>query len=183
MRIKRYKPRHLNKKTKRRGIPTPALIVYLLIAVSLTTGVSFSRYTSAASGSDSAQVAKWDIQINAVPSDNKTFSGNMDDKMVETLSYGFSVSSNSEVSAKYYITVEFSGKLDSTVDLYINGIAGTPNEGRTVFTFADDWTFAPGSHSQNHTLTLTREYFKDNQMPENFSDLAVSISVIAEQIN
>ncbi len=183
MRVKRYKPKHLNKAPKGRRFPATTLIACLLIAVSLTTGTSFSRYTSAASGSDSAQVAKWDIQINALPSKGMTFSGNMDDEMKESLSYNFSVGSNSEVSAKYYITVEFSGRLDSTVDLYIDGIAGTPNEGRTVFTFADDWTFAPGSHSRNHTLTLTRTYFQNGQIPENFDSVEVSISVIAEQTN
>ncbi len=175
----------MQEKTKKSKYIMRIAIILLLLVLMTVYGMSglYARYSTMLEGESGTRVAKWDIQINAEPSEDMTFSGNMDDKMIESLSYGFSVSSNSEVSAKYYITVEFSGKLDSTVDLYIDGISGTPNDGRTVFTFAGDWTFAPGSHFQDHTLTLTREYFKDNQMPENFSNLAVSISVIAEQIN
>ncbi len=158
------------------------IISCILLSAYLVSDV-WARYSTQSSGSASARVAKWDIQINALPSEDMTFLGNMDDEMKESLSYNFSVSSNSEVSAKYYITVEFSGRLDSAVDLDIDGIAGTPNEGRTVFTFANDWTFAPGSHSRDHTLTLTRTYFQNGQIPENFDGVGVSISVIAEQTN
>ncbi len=153
-----------------------------IVSAYLLSGV-YAKFSTAASGSDSARVAKWDIQINALPSEDMTFSGNMDNEMKESFPYDFSVSSNSEVSAKYYITVEFSGRLDSSVDLDIDGIAGTPNNDRTVFTFDGNWTFEPGSHDRDHTLTLTRTYVQNGQMPENFEGVEVSISVIAEQTN
>ncbi len=158
------------------------IISCILLSAYLVSDV-WARYFTQSTGRDSARVAKWDIQINASTSEeDMTFSGNMNDEMKESLSYAFSVSSNSEVSAKYDITVEFSGRLDSTVDLVIDGIPGMPNNDRTVFTFTGNWTFAPGSHSKNHTLTLTRTY-QNGQEPENFDGVEVSISVIAEQID
>ncbi len=182
----RYRPKHKKQNKPHFSVWIMRIAATLgcltIISAYLLSGV-YAKFSTTASGSDSARVAKWDIQINAKPSQGLTFSGKMDAEMKESLSYGFSVSSNSEVSAKYYITVEFSGKLDSTVDLYIGGIPGTPNDDRTVFTFAGDWTFAPGSHSQEHTLTLTRTYFQNGQMLKNFDDVWASISVIAEQIN
>lgn len=178
MKLKRYQSKYLNKETKRQRIPISAFMVYLLLAVTLTTGASFSRYSTTVSGSDSAKVAKWEVSMNAITSDGVTM--NAGDATGSTMdgTYTFTVSSRSEVAMEYSIEVAFSKALPAGVSLTVDGSAPTATSGNT-YTFSGGSISAGDTEAKSHTLTITGAVAELNI---DFAD-AVTVRVIAEQVD
>ncbi len=147
MKLKRYQVKHLNKEKKRRGFSTSALIVYLLIAVTLTTGVSFSRYTSTASGSDSARVAKFGVTASV---ENTAITVNSPNG--EGGSAKINVTNSSEVVIAYEVVVTLPKTLTSGMNLTLDGVNVTPSG--NVYTFPVSGNLGIGSTNE-HNLTVT----------------------------
>ncbi len=171
MRMKRYKPKYLNKEKKRRGFSTSALLVYLLIAVTLTTGVSFSRYTTSVSGSDSARVAGFDVSIFG-STDRIHIDGSNSESDL-TGSYTLTVTNNSEVAVEYTITVQTASPLPKGINLTMDSVTKSTDGTAAAYSFSAG-TLAPGG-SENHTLTV--EAVLTELMDNVEQDITVSVAV------
>ena len=119
------------------------------------TGGLYARYTSSASGSDSARVARFDVSIG-LPSETK-FDLNCYDAAKQSISYQIEVAptAKNEVAVQYSLVVTFAEAPPSWLVLSIPGkSAPSVTDGRTVYTFANIGTFSPPS-SAPQTFTLT----------------------------
>lgn len=161
---------------RRRGaIPLCAYLLYLLVAVSLFTGITASRYLVSDSGDDNAAVAAVALSTSVDGSDSITLTPGGQD------SYSFTVSNHegstlSQVALQYDVVVELSGELPQGVSMALDGAPGSGSG--TVYTFSDAGTFLAGEENDNqHTLTLTA----DGSSLAGSVELAVTIH--AEQID
>ncbi len=186
----RYKAKHLKPK-KRPRVPMGTVLVYLLIAAALTTGVSFSRYTTTATGGDAARVAKWDVAVTvndaSIPPETAvgmTFNASGAEGAQEVQDYTFTVNSASEVALTYSIKVSFEEKLPGHVTLWMdNDEANAKRAGlfkSNNFTFSG-YHFDAGETEQTHTLHIAVDYVKDNQLLDVEFHSPATIQVIAEQ--
>lgn len=171
MKLKRYQVKHLNKEKKRRYFPTTTLLVYLLIAVTLTTGVSFSRYTTSVSGSDSARVARFDVSISG-SADSISIDGSNSESDL-TGSYTLTVTNNSEVAVEYTITVQTASPLPKGINLTMDSVTKSTDGTAVTYSFSAG-TLAPGG-SANHTLTV--EAVLTELMNDVEQDITVSVAV------
>jgi hypothetical protein len=153
-----------------------ALVLRLLtmISVHITSGL-YARYTSTASATDSARVAKFDVSCDVQPVKNS--------EGVYTLT----VTNHSEVAVKYSFTVRVPDAICVAVD---SQAARSPAAGEDTVTFENDnWKLAPGEHAQNHTLTFAVVDWSilssPSPNPEDSRDVTVDFDVIvtAEQLD
>ena len=87
--------RHERKK-RYKALPLMRYLVYLVLATTITSGVSLSRFYTSSQAGDIARVAKFDVEIVA---DSK-FNGNTTHNGGEEESYTFAVKNNSEVAVR-----------------------------------------------------------------------------------
>lgn len=123
------------------NIPICAALVLLfltMVSIHMTSGL-YARYTSTSTASDSARVAKFDVDATVAAVESNP------DKAVLT------VTNASEVAVQYSIHVTCHSVLSVTVD------GKSLPEGKTVFT-DDSWTLAPNSTSAPHTLQFSIEW-------------------------
>ena len=152
------------------NIPMCAALVLLLLTMITThmTADLYAKYTTTASGADSARVAKFDVKCTVTP-----VTGTMDQFTV-------TVTNDSEVAIEYDLTVVSDVTMDATIDS-VKQLTGEIFEN-------DDWTLAPGG-SKDHSLLLelktlenvTNRSIEYTEMETVTIDFQVEVS--AEQID
>ena len=144
-----------------------------MISVHMTSGL-YARYIATSTGSDSARVAKFDVDCTLTAVDG-----------VEG-QYYLSVANQSEVAVRYSIHVE----LDNHMNVTIGNETKTPDTDNTSVTFtSDEWTLLPGTNAEYHTLQfavtdwtgLTNQTL-DSGETESVS-LQFKVGVSAEQVD
>lgn len=169
-------------------LPIHAYLGYLLVCTLLLTGVSFSRYISSASGSDSPRVAAGVVTVSydgdtTVEMDRPTDPNNQ----IETAEFSFHVSNSaSEVAIQYDLVLALDQPLPNgvTISLYKNGgsdpIGTFDNNIDSQFTVSNAGIFKAGSQEiDQYKLTFEGDF---DTISEDYNR-TVSISVQAEQID
>lgn len=167
------------------------LLCVMLMSTHLT-GNLYARYSTTATGSDSARVARFSITNTlTTPTQNTAVSLNFYDpeKLKDTIT--FEVSSSSEVAVEYDVVVTLPSGPDYSPDYSWLSITLGDNTTITgtgdanVFTFSDAGEFAPNStDKQMHTMTFSiLESYQGK--PNGLTNITgeVQITVHAEQID
>ena len=169
------------------------LVLFCLVLFSTyLTGGLYARYTTSASGSDSARVARFEITGGGNWTDsteNIDLDLNFFDPNKTSASLNFTISSASEVAVKYDVVITMP-TLPNDCDyswLEIKLGDKSPSVNGNVYTFSGVGTFAPnysGAPSE-HTLTfaILQEFL--GTPPARLPDVtdSVQITIRAEQID
>lgn len=161
------------------------LICAVLVSVCMMGGL-LARYTTTASGSDSARVAKFDI-TNSVDSQAADIDLHFYDFSKLSDEFAFSVVSESEVAVTYDVVVTMPAGMDyyTWLDLRLDGAEADRVEDN-VFTFSNVNVLAPGNPSTGaHTLIFSIQPAHVGN-PTTLSDVengTVLITVRAEQVD
>jgi hypothetical protein len=137
---------------KKVNIPmVAALILFMLTMISVhLTGGLYARYTARATASDSARVAMWDVgaisEKPAVSIDCST--DDLDDI------YQFTVTNNSEVTARYDVVVTFTEALGEGISFKLDNTKTPQTSDNKTFTFENVGQLNYGGDSAEHTLTF-----------------------------
>ncbi len=175
--LKRERMHHLKK-----NIPAMAIIICLLIAVAVTTGVSFSRYVTSTSGSDNARVARYAFEV--VDTETKgEFALLLDELKApgDSMDISFVVTNKDsngvcEVNQEYKISYRFTGNLP----LKLNLISNTTNkESDILFIEGIQNGMLPAAQETIHTYTL-RITWSENETNPIYAD---EIDQIIIQVN
>ncbi len=166
-----------------RKAPIVFYIGLILLCVWLASfhlfGGLYARYSSFASGSDSARVAGFSVTAVAVNNNDEMNLDLRDATDAESESYMFSVSNNSEVKVAFTVTITLDNKLPDGVRIEMkqeeNSVALTPVSD-TVFTCSSTLDFV-----ETHTYTLI--FTGDPAVVSEEMALNVSIGITAEQID
>ena len=132
------------------NIPMVAALILLMltmISTHLTSGL-YARYCAGATASDSARVAIWNVGATskkpAVSIDCST--DNLDDV------YRFTVTNNSEVTARYDVVVTFTETLGKGISFKLDGTKTPQTNDNKTFTFENVGQLHYGGDSAEHTL-------------------------------
>lgn len=170
------------------------LVLFCLVLFSTyLTGGLYARYTTSASGSDSARVAIFQIQGENSWEQGTEVDLNLNffDPTQATDTLSFAITSASEVAVRYSVEIVMpeKDKNGNTIDykwltVTVDGATPVTSEAN-VFTIANVGTFSPNDGSKHeHTLTFT---ILDDYMglPNVVGDITgnVIITVRAEQID
>lgn len=131
------------------NIPICAALVLLfltMVSIHMTSGL-YARYTSTSTASDSARVAKFDVDANK--QDDVTVICDIDG---DNGDYVITVNNKSEVAIKYNIDLVFDKALFAGVELKIGETKGVVLDDKTV-KFSDVGLLAPGGN-MDHTVTF-----------------------------
>lgn len=160
---------------RRRGaIPLCAYLLYLLVAVSLFTGITASRYLASDSCDDSASVAAVVLSTSGNGEASITLTPGGQD------SYSFTVSNHeagavAQVALQYDVVV--AGNLPAGVTMQLDEKDGTNSEGEYIF--SDAGILPEGEEDDKaHTLTLTADTNSSAASP-----VEVTVTIHAEQID
>ena len=170
------------------------LVLFCLVLFSTyLTGGLYARYTTSASGSDSARVAIFQIQGENSWEQGTEVDLNLNffDPTQATDTLSFAITSASEVAVRYSVEIVMPEKYDNGNTINYQWLTITLDDAATVtseanvFTIANIGTFSPNDGSKHeHTLTFT---ILDDYMglPNVVGDIAgkVVITVRAEQID
>lgn len=143
----------MQKKSKKIRIITPTNIVFVLIMTTMiVTAFSISKYQSFISIISKTNVAKWDNQLELIDSESLT----LENKKANVKSCKFKVTSDSEVTSKYDITIknmpnEISVELDDNT--YTTNTE-TIDENKRNIIFKDVGKLAKGEKQEEHILTF-----------------------------
>ena len=125
------------------------LLMLTMISVHLTSGL-YARYTARATASDSAHVAFWNVGATsekpAVSIDCST--DDLDDV------YRFTVTNNSEVTARYDVVVTFTEALGEGISFKLDKTKTPQTNDNKTFTFENVGQLNYGGDSAEHTLTF-----------------------------
>lgn len=162
------KGHHSPKKTKKPRLPLYRLyyaVVLLLVAVSGTsmwTTTTLAKYVTSSSGSDSARVARF--EVNAAGEDNTTIELDASDAAKKQAEYQFTVSNKNKIGDKvnetatgYDVVVTFPRELKGVTLTLKNGnkpIEATLSTDKKTYTFTNVGEFA-AVKERIDTLTLT----------------------------
>lgn len=177
--IKQYEQKE---KKSRRRLPLHVYLTYLLVCTFLLTGVSFSRYISSASGSDSARVAKGMVTVRCDDDTTVNLVRQSDDG-VETEDFSFSVTNSiSEVAIQYDVVVTLDKPLGNGVTMNLDGNEGTKSEDGKEYKFSNMGMFEAGkSHSSNHILSFSGDFM---EIPSGTDDTYnIQITIRSQQID
>ena len=111
------------KKGIKTRVPLPVWLCYLLIAALVFSGGSMARYTSTASGTATARVARFDM-ATAVADGQSASLELQAGEAGSTGAYSFTVTNNSEVLVKYNVIVK---NVPANVCAVLNGTTLTAN--------------------------------------------------------
>lgn len=163
------------------------VFVMTLFSLNMTSGL-YARYTSGATGSDSARVARFDV----TPSDQSIpMSIELDffDSSKKEDSVEFEVISNSEVAVKYDVILTLPAAIPTewlTTELMIvrlDGLEPTSIDGgKLTFSFSTNTFHAGVNTARHHVLTFS---LKPDGMPGaivDISDLAL-LRIHVEQVD
>ena len=161
-----------------------ALLCLALFSANLTSGL-YARYTSTASGSDSARVARFDVN-NTVQSGDASIHLHFFDASLLSDEVTFTVTSSSEVAVGYSVTVTMptSDPYSSWLDVTLGDSTPTSRTDNS-FTFSNVAYFEPNDgRTHEHSLFFK---IKDESVgkPGSLRDVSgnVVITVRAEQID
>ncbi len=156
-----------------RKLPLHVYLAYLLVCTLVTTGISFSRYATADSGTTNLQVKGF--AVTATYGNSGTLSIDCNTQQTAQ-SYAFTVSGNSWVTVHYDVIVTLDRALPTGISLTLDGNVASWLDGSS-YVFSGG-TFQAGTSGTNtHTLTITAD---PNILNEEAS-VQVSVSVQAEQ--
>ena len=166
------------------NIPMCAALVLLLltmISIHMTSGL-YARYTANSTATDSARVAKFDVEGTVT-------------ETATNGEYKLTVNNKSEVAVKYKVIVTFNKALPETdtLTLSLSGAKTTTlDDTKKAYTFTnvDNWKLAPNATPVEHTLTIGingvdgwQDYTKDVTGSTVNVPLEFSVDVFAEQID
>ncbi len=176
---KRQQHIHFNKEQKQWHFPLTAVLCYLLVAVVLTTGISFSRYTSTASGTDTAEIAQWSVSALPVAGNAETFelTSELDAR------WELTVTSSSEVTVEYDVVVHIPQALVGKVNC---GLESNQQFTRTDTNDGQKYTFAKAGtiyhddvdKTNTHTIIIMGTVFT-----EAIPAAEITVDVIARQVD
>ncbi len=150
-----------------------ATLVTTLLAC-LAVGV-YARFFSTASGSDAARVARFDVSAVFMGTDTDfSLSEGAD---TSTVSYPFSVTSNSEVAVSYDVVLTLPFVLPNGITFTIDGVAPTPNEEGVIYTFSNIGTITAIGGTNFHTLVITATEFSVEKTLDD-----IKVEIIASQV-
>ena len=155
----------MGKHSGKPNIPMCAALILLcltLISTHLTCGL-YARYTSSAAGSDSARVAKFDVNCTLAPNEGT------DD---EPNDFIVTVKNNSEVAVSYSIIVETEATMDVTLKKGDTlSVTKTTDEDNRVIFSDTEWKLAPNAAAVNYDLVLALKSWNGlTEDMENISD-------------
>ncbi len=171
----RYRPKHTKQNKPHFSVWIMRIAATIgcltIISAYLLSGV-YAKFSTSASGSDSARVAKFEVTAY-------DFEGQEDASLSvdnKTATYSFKVSSNSEVSIKYDVILEFPSNVPEGVEITIDGKSASVNG--SVCTISDVGTFEAGKYENSHTMQIAVSLFDED------SELnSVKVKVVASQID
>lgn len=177
--IKQYEQKE---KKSRRRLPLHVYLAYLLVCTFLLTGVSFSRYISSASGSDSARVAKGVVTVSHDNTTEIRLVRPANDGIL-TEDFQFEVLNNgSEVAIQYDVVVTLDKPLRDGVTMTLDRSAGTVKDNKTVYEFRNMGTFEAGvSDTRSHTLSFAGDF--DTISPGTDDAYGIQITIRSQQID
>ena len=151
------------------------LLMLVLLSTAMVTG-RFARYISSASGSDSARVAKFDVDYTLTPVAN------------ENGKYTLQVTNNSEVAVKYSVDIVFTNVelTNGNLDVKLNDQDGT--FANNTFSFGEMEQLAPNTTGTKYPLTIAvanwKLLTKEAQNVATYEkELAFTVKVTAVQID
>ncbi len=181
----RYRPKHTKRNKPHFSVWIMRIAATIgcltIISAYLLSGV-YAKFSTSASGSDSARVAKFDVQIENEP-DNQVFNKLGTTADAEQYDYKFTVKNNSEVAINYSLKVTFDNALPANVTLWIDDKKAVSCDGtKTEFILLEDGTLNYNGNKE-HTLSIEVEYINGDKLIDfkSFSSDTATISVIAEQ--
>lgn len=157
------------KKGKKTRVPLSVWLCYLLIAALVFTGGSLARYTSTASGTATARVARFDMATAVVDGQATNIelqAGDAD----STGAYSFTVTNNSEVLVEYRVIVK---NVPANVCAVLNGI--------TMTSTGTDLVFAAKELAMGSTDTCTLTFYALEAAETQTVDVTVQVHV--EQVD
>lgn len=161
-------------KGRKHNIPMCMALVLLCLTMITThmTGGLYARYTTTASGSDSARVAKFDVQCNVTAVEGTTDQFNV------------TVTNNSDVTVEY--TLEVLGHVQNDAAKVVKLSAKIGDKALNDASYL--WTLLSGQSSDPHTITLAPEAWTEiTQYMDNTAggdvNVAFTVNVHAEQVN
>ncbi len=169
---------------KRRSFAVGALLSYLLLALVLTTGASFSMYATSSSGSDGARVARFQVEFSdayASSTNGVTLDASSYDTLegTETDTYPFGIICDSEVTVEYDIQLVFNTAPPAGLSFTVGDKTHEADGEQTVFDFPGG-TISPNDATERpYTLTITGDL---SELDVNFTDL-VTVKVLAQQLD
>ena len=163
------------------------LLCLTMISIHLTSGL-FARYTSTATGSDGARVAKWDVKGS---SDSTALTiQNIPDN--DSGTYSFTVTNDSEVAMKYSIEFVFETNVSTWMLLTLDKtekdegkLGGFSSADNKICTFPVEYTLVPAG-SATHTVLMGANWTaltatkKAQTIEEN---LMFTVNIHAQQID
>lgn len=154
-------------------LPLSAYLSYLLLAVFLLSGVTFSRYITSTEDGAVGRSAKFEVEIGSQAKD--LYINVNEDKLTDN--FDFSVKSNSEVSAYYDIIIDLKTTLPEGLTVKLNTLDADSIE-NNVYTFRRVGEFAPlDSEEHNHSLIFTAT----ENLTENIELSDLQIKVLMSQ--
>lgn len=180
-----YYPEKSEKKAKAR-LPLSAYLIYLLIASTIFTGISFSKFASSQTVNGDAKVAfvSMDAGVNDGQSDTLRIDTTTGTGADAVANYGFYIENrSSEVAMRYKIIVELPSALPTGMTLTVADGAGQACACTTsgnVYTFTGTSEFAAGVEAR-HAYTLT--FTGDSSLIGAGAFENILVSVTAEQID
>lgn len=162
------------------SLPLYVYLSYLAVCTLLFTGVSFSRYISAANGSNSIRVASaGEITVNYGRNSAVQISQPTSPENQLTGTFPFNVSNaNSEVAIRYDIVVQPTQPLPEGVRISLDGKEPTGSD--KEYRFSNVGSFDDGTNKINfHTLSFTGDY---STIQTDYSS-QITISIQATQDN
>lgn len=159
------------------------LLMLVMLSTAAVTG-RFARYISSSTGSDSARVAKFDVDYTLTPVEGKTGE------------FTLQVTNKSEVAVEYSVSVTFKNDLAPTnmeakIKLSEDNIKVGIYDDTNTFTFGEIGKLAPGETGTAYPLTFTVEDHKlitdgaeNTNTPETATkELKFNVAVTAVQID
>lgn len=126
------------------------LLVLVMLSTSMVAG-RYARYTSTATASDSARVAKYEITVSSDPNESIALSEGT------PASYRFSVTSGSEVTVEYDLVIILPQALPTGIDISLKYGDETKTLTQTgnQYTARNVGTFRPQGGTHEYTLVFT----------------------------
>ena len=125
------------------------LLVLTMVSIHLTSGL-YARYTAGATAKDSARVALWDV---GAASNNTGVSIDCSTDDLDDV-YQFTVTNNSEVTARYDVVVTFKESLAKGISFKLDGTKTPKTNDSKTFVFENAGQLNYGGATANHTLTF-----------------------------
>lgn len=124
------------------------LLMLVLLSTAAVTG-RFARYISSSTGSDSARVAKFNVDYTLTPVEGKNGE------------FTLQVTNKSEVAVEYSVRVVFDNELsDGNLEVKINDTTGTFSDDKKTFTFGKIGELAPNTVGAAVPMTITLKNHK-----------------------